>query len=55
MEKIIKYYVLPTDPPTLDELTINSHEKSIVADRLINLMSNQFISCPLISCRSCDL
>ena len=48
MDKIIRHYVLPTDPLTLDELTTNSHEKSIMADRLINLMSNQFIGCPLM-------
>jgi hypothetical protein len=48
MGQIIKHYVLPTDPLTLDELTINSHEKDIMADRLIHLMSNQFIGCPLI-------
>ena len=40
MGKIIKCYVLPTDPLTLDELTINSHEKSIMADRLIHQLSS---------------
>ena len=44
---LIKYYVLPSDPPALDELTINSHEKNIMAQNLLDLMSNQFIGCPL--------